>query len=356
MFSKTSLAMACLLTWVTGCEPYDEVLEVPPAPPPEPLTTVAVKLENPLTRAFFSRIQGQNSIDAALFTPGRIAQVLVKEGELVKQGQLLAKLYSPSLDSRIDAMQAELNSANADLNLARQQLARQKSLRISALNSQQAVDDAQRNVHVAEQKVGQAQALLHEAVNQGKESLLLAPADSIVTKLYHRSGDFVDAGTPIIRLDSSHHQKAVFALPERDALRIQPGQDMSLYLPTLSRTLSGRVAERSAPQPGAPGLFDVSLSLEDADPSLVGLTVRLDLQRNQAILYQVDIAALRFAPAPAGPRAFVITEPGQSMAVEIHDLADSYAVVSSASALTDKLLITPQDKLATNLSQLRLDN
>ncbi len=98
---------------------------------------------------------------------GRIAWINLEEGQRVRKGELVARLENQEL-------QAEKKKALADLENARKELARQKSLFAKGISTEQALDNAQKDVEVFEAQLKNIEELI-------RNTEIYAPIDGVVT-------------------------------------------------------------------------------------------------------------------------------------------------------------------------------
>ena len=98
---------------------------------------------------------------------GRIAWINLEEGQRVRKGELVARLENEEL-------QAEKTKALANLENARRELARQKSLFTKGITTEQALDNAETEVEVFE-------AQLKNIEEQIRNTEIYAPIDGVVT-------------------------------------------------------------------------------------------------------------------------------------------------------------------------------
>jgi HlyD family secretion protein len=106
------------------------------------------------------RIEGDPSAVAAKFS-GRIVEVRVREGDTVKEGDVIAVLDDAQIRAREDQARASVADAEAKAEAARSQIAvLQEQLRQSELLTEQARTDAQGRVRQAESEVVAAEAEL----------------------------------------------------------------------------------------------------------------------------------------------------------------------------------------------------
>ncbi|MBD0336233.1 MAG: efflux RND transporter periplasmic adaptor subunit [Cyanobacteria bacterium Co-bin13] len=112
---------------------------------------------------------------------GRIAEITVREGDTVQQGQVVARLDAQELQAQLTAAQARVAAARQQVNQAQLQVGVVDSQLLEAqLTLQQAQGDASGRVGQSAASVAVAQAQLTEAraqVKQAESALALAQTD-----------------------------------------------------------------------------------------------------------------------------------------------------------------------------------
>jgi membrane fusion protein (multidrug efflux system) len=140
---------------------------------------------------------------------GRIAEIGVTDGQAVSRGDRLFEL-----DGSVIA--AELVQARAELELARSNLRRTKNLASQAFVSERSQDEAQSSVQVLEARRQVVQARLDK-------TRVRAPFSGVAGLVQVDPGDYVQAGTPLVRLDDLSSLKLDLRVPERLFSRLRPG-------------------------------------------------------------------------------------------------------------------------------------
>lgn len=136
---------------------------------------------------------------------GTLTEVLIEEGDFVKQGQVLARLDDSSQQAALDSARAGVDQAAAQLNQvdvrlrqAERELPRQEELVARALASSQAVEmarteveslTAQQTAARASVEVARAQVALAE-VNYGY-TVVRAPFDGVITQKAAQVGEII---------------------------------------------------------------------------------------------------------------------------------------------------------------------
>ncbi|MBW4635544.1 MAG: HlyD family efflux transporter periplasmic adaptor subunit [Iphinoe sp. HA4291-MV1] len=109
------------------------------------------------------RIEGYET-DVSAKTGGRVAKVAVREGDVVKPGQLLVQIDDSELHAQLQGAQAKVRSAQESLKRSRQQLpVLEAELEEANLITQQAKQDSQGKVWEAEKSLAAARAQLVQA-------------------------------------------------------------------------------------------------------------------------------------------------------------------------------------------------
>lgn len=188
--------------------------------------------------------------------PGRLMRVALKQGDPVKQGQVVARIDPLPLNqrereevrARVEAAEAGLRQAKAreahaqeDREQARRDRYRAERLAQNGVISSQALDQARNaditaakeleaatyGVQVAASEVQVARAgLVGLDENSGKPQPLIelrSPVDGKVLRVMEESERVVQGGTPILSLGEPARLEIVTDVLSTDAVNIQPG-------------------------------------------------------------------------------------------------------------------------------------
>jgi HlyD family secretion protein len=198
---------------------------------------------------------------------GRIEVLAVKEGDHVKKGQLLMRLWADDQQAEQALAQAQLDTARKRVveactvaELARRDFQRQQQLFQQGFISEGALDTlrTQADARVAacataRSDVGQAQARIQVVGSARQRTVLVAPFDGIVAKLVGEVGEYSTpsppgvAMPPAIDLIDDRCLYVAAPMDEVDAPKIAVGQPVRITLDALpGRSFAGRV-RRIAP-------------------------------------------------------------------------------------------------------------
>jgi len=217
---------------------------------------------------------------AAPASAGQIAKLEVREGDIVRKGELLftlkqeqqaallagaearvaaaeanlANLTTGSRSDEIDVIRASLSKAESDLSLARDSAARSGKLFAQGVVTQARLDQDRAALAGAEASVRQLQAQLKVAelpardaqqwvaeanlaaaradAEKAKSDLadrsVTAPASGRIERLYFAEGEMTAAGTPVASILSDGALKVKVYLPEAVRQTLQPGDRLAV--------------------------------------------------------------------------------------------------------------------------------
>ena len=131
---------------------------------------------------------------------GELVAVNVREGENVKQGQVLAKIDLTEVQAKVAARQADVEAAKAQLVWAEKNRGTQKALLDKSFISQNAFDNIQSNYDVAAAKLRAADADLVVAQKSLGDAVLVAPFSGIVSLRHAQPGERVALDAKLVSI------------------------------------------------------------------------------------------------------------------------------------------------------------
>ncbi len=199
------------------------------------------------------KIQPEAELKITSDVSGEVVEMLVKEGDQVKKGQLLCRIKPDIYESALERVNATVNSSKANVKTAAAQLAqakanlanaeasytRNKKLFDQNVISQQEfdaskasyeaakanVDGLSESIKASDYNVKSVEASLKEANSNLDKTYIYAPVDGTVSKLNVEKGERVVGvqglqGTEILRLANLNEMEASVEVNENDIIRI----------------------------------------------------------------------------------------------------------------------------------------
>jgi RND family efflux transporter MFP subunit len=186
---------------------------------------------------------------------GYVKEVRVKEGDVVKKGDLLYSIDSKEIDaalaqSELAIAQAELSSqmyqnqyANAKLNLERHQRLLEKDMvsKYEVENLELAASNLKAMVDIANKQIAQAKQKRKEVQNQYHYLKIKAPNDSVVTAKHIEAGEMALAGVPALVLSDISHLKITAEIAETFLKTIKIGDSVKVEIPSIACQSEGKI-------------------------------------------------------------------------------------------------------------------
>jgi membrane fusion protein (multidrug efflux system) len=201
----------------------------PMSMPPMPVDVDTARMQ-PIVDAVRAtgRIEAVQAVELRSDEQGRVTALLFHEGQLVARGAPLVRIDDAML-------RAQAERADADRDLARQQLERVRRLR-----AQNAATPA--DLERVEAAARSATAALAVLQLQIARSVVRAPFAGVVGQRFVSLGDYITTTTPLLTLQTVDPQRAVIEVPERHAVRLKLGQTVEFTVAAEpSRTFAARV-------------------------------------------------------------------------------------------------------------------
>lgn len=183
------------------------------------------------------RPQEQAAVGAT--AAGRVAQVLVRPGELVKAGTALFTIESAdAAAARAARQQSAIRLASAEAFFKRQVEMMQKGVGLEV--ERQEAEARLQEARAEHTRARQAAAVL--GPGQGSRVTVRAPAAGVVVSVRAAIGATVAPGSEaLIELGDPNRLQVVAQVPERDAPRIAAGQDAEVALPAIATRIAAKV-------------------------------------------------------------------------------------------------------------------
>jgi membrane fusion protein (multidrug efflux system) len=325
----SAAAFACVLV-LSACQQgnqADETEEDEEAPP------IPVETSNPVRGDIVAVYSGTAPIEAyaeadiIAKVEGEIREVLVEEGDVVKEGQVLAKLDG-------DRLRLELNESSARLRKMQRDFERNKELSEKGLLSAGDFEKIRYDLEAL-------QAAYNLASLELDYTQIRASIPGVVSERYIKLGNNIRAGEPMFRVTSLDPLVAYLHIPEREFRQISAGQPVAIDIDALESDEFFAAVTRVSPiVDPATGTFKITIEIHDdtrrIKPGMFGrMSIVYDRHENvlqvprSAIVEEMGTETVFVVEDEKAVRRIVQTGYGENGMIEITDgLTDDDDVIT----------------------------
>lgn len=241
-----------------------------------------IQYQDTLTKAYraMGRIESMSQAMIGFERSGRVAQMLVEDGQKVKRGEVIAKLDTKRIDAQLVELNAALNIAQAEARLASISVSRIAALVRSKLESPQRLDDAKEANNIAQARLTQIKAQLETLSLELEKSTIVAPYTAdIITRLVDE-GAVVNVGQPVFEIANNATLIARIALPPKIAATLTVGNTYDLRVD--DALVQGELLTMGSQRNLRTRTIDTQFSVPNANKNgIVGDLIAVDLSVTQ---------------------------------------------------------------------------
>jgi HlyD family secretion protein len=172
---------------------------------------------------------------------GRVSAVLAEAGDHVKRGQVLARIDTSVLEPQVANLQASLELARAESELAAAEYHRAQAVGAAGALSAEETEKRRSTSVTAAAKVKVASAQLAEAQAKLARAQVRAPGDGTLLTRTVEVGQTVAPGATLFRLAEGNEVELRGEVAEQDLPLLKVGQDVNVRLTGTSTVYPGRV-------------------------------------------------------------------------------------------------------------------
>ncbi|QDW26445.1 efflux RND transporter periplasmic adaptor subunit [Pedobacter sp. KBS0701] len=269
------------------------------------------------------KIQPETEVKLSSEVSGEVVELKVKEGDIVKAGQLLCKVRPDVLQSGYERTVASFNAQKASVAAAQQQLAQNQANFVNAeatykrnvelfnkkvisasefdaakaafLTAKANLASAKENVTGAKFTLEQTGANVKEAGANLAKTTIYAPVDGVVSKLSIELGDRIlgtsqMAGTEIMRISNLSSMEVNVDVNENDITRVKVGDKASIEVDAFSDKKFRGVVTEIASSSTAVGTT-TSTSVDQVTNFSVKIRITEEMEGKQQSIFRPGMSA-----------------------------------------------------------------
>jgi len=234
---------------------------------------------------------------------GELRELTVREGTSVRRGQLLGRLDLTEYEVRVKEREAQLKSAESQVDQTLRTLENTRQLKERNFVSQSALDASRSAWEVA---VGNRDAAAAQAALARKslaDAVLIAPIDGVVAERFAQPGEKLPIDGRVLSIVDLSKMEIEAPVPAAEIGSVKIGQSVELRIEGVSARQVGRIVRIAPATQAGTRSVPIYIALDNRDPSVrAGLFAQgvLAIDQRDGVL-AIPIGAVR----DAGGRTFV---------------------------------------------------
>lgn len=269
------IALSGLIAARSGADESD----APRDPLPVTVAVIDVQDSYVVQQQFTGQIEPRRKADLGFEAGGTIEKIAVDEGEIVVEGDVLARLDTRALDAQLAQQRAAREALEAQLELAELTSRRQDELAERNFASQQRADETRLLVSELQARLTEMDAAITGVEIQLDKAVLRAPFAGEIARRYLDEGARTGPATPVIEVLETAAPQLRIGLSPDVAARLELGEplDVAVAGAPMQAVPINRRRDIDPITRTVPVLFEISG--DGVDALVYGAVVRLSVER-----------------------------------------------------------------------------
>lgn len=224
---------------------------------------------------------------------GELQGLTVREGDMVKAGQVLARVDSTEYQARTRQAQQQAESAKAQVDIARRSFENNRKLVEQGFISQTALESSSASLAAAEASYRAAMAGVDVSSKSLEDTVLRAPISGRVAQRLTQPGERVAIDARVLEIVDLSRLEVEANIAAADSLGVKPGQSAKLVVEGSAQSLQARVARINPSAVAGSRSVLVYLSLDKPEGLRQGLFAQGALAVGVSRTLALPVSAIR---------------------------------------------------------------
>lgn len=224
-------------------------------------------------------LTSRDMADARARINGVLVRLAVKEGDVVRRGEVLAVVRDERIGMETSAFDAQVQAAGAEAERAQADLSRTRDLYDHGVYARARLDQVEAAAKAASGQLAAARAQRAASAELGAQGAIVAPADGTVLSAQTPAGSVVMAGQSVVRVTAGPLVVRI-ELPEAEAGALKLGEAVGLDAADVGGAASQGTVVQIYPAV-TDGQVQADVSAPGLPASLIGRRVRASVAIGQ---------------------------------------------------------------------------
>ena len=238
-------------------------------------------------------VKAVNSAFVKARVPGELKGLVVREGDFVKVGDVIARIDATEYQARVKQAQQQAESARAQMDITKRSSDNNRSLVDKGFISKTALDASMSTLAAAEANYRAALAGVDVAGKSLDDTVLRAPISGQIAQRLAQSGERIGVDARIVEIVDLSRLELEASLNAADSLQVQTGQTAQLSVEGASKALTARVVRINPSAVAGSRAVLVYLALEPSPGLRQGLFAQGSLQTGVTRTLAIPLTSVR---------------------------------------------------------------
>ena len=238
-------------------------------------------------------VKAVNSAFVKARVPGELKGLVVREGDFVKVGDVIARIDATEYQARVKQAQQQAESARAQVDIAKRSSDNNRSLVDKGFISKTALDASMSTLAAAEANYRAALAGVDVAGKSLDDTVLRAPISGQIAQRLAQSGERIGVDARIVEIVDLSRLELEASLNAADSLQVQTGQTAQLSVEGASKALTAKVVSINPSAVAGSRAVLVYLALEPSPGLRQGLFAQGSLQTGVSRTLAIPLTSVR---------------------------------------------------------------
>ena len=256
-------------------------------------TVVLEKIELQQTLPISGPIKAVNSAFVKARLAGELQDLLVREGDKVQVGQVIARIDPTEYQARLRQAQQQAQSAKAQVDIAQRSYDNNRSLVDQGFISKTALETSAFTLAASQASFQAAQSGVDVLQKALDDAVMRAPIGGLVAQRLAQNGERIAVDTRVVEIVDLSRLELEASLSPEDAMQVRIGQSAQLRIDGAEQGISARVARVNPSASATNRSVVVYLSVNPHPQLRQGLFAQGSLATGAQTLIALPLSAVR---------------------------------------------------------------
>ncbi|MEI6619173.1 MAG: efflux RND transporter periplasmic adaptor subunit [Betaproteobacteria bacterium] len=256
-------------------------------------TVVLEKIELEQTLPISGPIKAVNSAFVKARLAGELQDLLVREGDRVQVGQVIARIDPTEYQARLRQAQQQAQSAKAQVDIAQRSYDNNRSLVDQGFISKTALETSAFTLTASQASFQAAQSGVDVLQKALDDAVMRTPIGGLVAQRLAQNGERIAVDTRVVEIVDLSRLELEASLSPEDAMQVRIGQSAQLRIDGAEQSISARVARVNPSASATNRSLVVYLSVNPHPQLRQGLFAQGSLATGAQTLVALPLSAVR---------------------------------------------------------------